>query len=83
MCRSAGGDAYSQYGSQGASVGSQQTYGSDFSAPKAADSLHSNKQPAGFESAGYRQNYAGLTAQVSLALALHLCSGSWSLRLQL
>lgn len=61
--RSAGGDAYSQYGSQGASVGSQQTYGSDFSAPKAADSLHPNKQPAGFETSGYRQNYAGLTAQ--------------------
>ena len=46
-------------------MGSQQAYGSDFSAPKAADSLHSNKQPAGFESSGYRQNYASLTTQVS------------------
>ncbi len=74
MCRSAGGDAYSQYGSQGASVGSQQTYGSEFSAPKAADSLHPNKQPAGFETSGYRQNYAGLTAQVRF-VPTDICSG--------
>ena len=64
-------------------MGSQQAYGSDFSAPKAADSLHSNKQPAGYESSGYRQNYAGLTAQVSFALSIQNCGEEWHLKRQL